>query len=129
MGTKLEARIQQFKAAAEDGNAKPAARLGEIRRLTAFLHKHQDDAYSGPTRNALCVAIEQHHLRSPPGCEALHLLLECALKMPEKMFAESHKSKFLRWYEKAEGERKVEGGSGCAERAEAGQRPGAGLVL
>ena len=90
----------QFKASAEDAAAKPPARIKEIRSLTAFLHKHQDDALSGPSRQALYVAIEQHTARSPADCAALHLLLECALKMPEKLFAESHKARFLKWYDR-----------------------------
>ena len=73
-----------------------------MRSLTTFLHKHQADAFSGPSRAALFSAIERHVSASPPGCEAVHLLLECALKMPEKVFAEAHKAKFLKWYERQE---------------------------
>jgi hypothetical protein len=95
----MESRILQFKEAAEDASAKPAARLREVKSLTTFLHKHQGDAFSGPSRSALSVAVELHHARSPPLCEATLLLLECTLKMPEKVFAEAHKAKFLKWHD------------------------------
>ena len=115
----MEARILQFKAAAEDASAKPAARLREVKSLTTFLHKHQGDAFSGPSRSALYVAVELHHARSPPHCEAALLLLECTLKMPEKVFAEAHKAKFLKWHDaRAAAAASASGGSTSASEAQ-----------
>ncbi len=100
---KVEARITQFKTAAEDASLTVAARAKEATSLSKFLHKHQNDNYTGPSRAALFSAIEQHFSRSLAGSEAVHLLLECALKMPEKIFEKAHKMRFLKWLERAEG--------------------------
>ena len=119
----MESRILQFKEAAEDASAKPAARLREVKSLTTFLHKHQGDAFSGPSRSALSVAVELHHARSPPLCEAALLLLECTLKMPEKVFAEAHKAKFLKWHDaRVAAASAASGGSGDASARGAQQR-------
>jgi hypothetical protein len=119
----MESRILQFKEAAEDASAKPAARLREVKSLTTFLHKHQGDAFSGPSRSALSVAVELHHARSPPLCEATLLLLECTLKMPEKVFAEAHKAKFLKWHDaRAAAASAASGGGGDASASAAAQQ-------
>ena len=119
----MDARILLFKSSAEDASAKPAARLREVKALTTDLHKHQDEAFSGPSRSALCVAVELHHARSPPHCEAALLLLECTLKMPEKVFAEAHKAKFLKWHDaRVAAAASASGGSTSASEAQQQQQ-------
>ena len=44
-------------------------------------------------------AIEKHRSMSSVKSEDVRLLLECALKMPEKLFAKAEKLRFLKWLE------------------------------
>ena len=101
-------RIQQYKVAAEDTSLTGPKRRKEVGSLTTYLHKHQDDDFTGPSRQALSHAIERHRTLSPAGCESVQLLLECALKMPEKIFGKSEKMRFLKWLDSTPGS----GGSG-----------------
>ena len=93
-------RILQYKSAAEDLTLVDVKRQREIQSLTSFLHKHQNDEFSGPSRSALAHAIEKHRALSPPDSKEVKLLIECALKMPEKLFAKAEKKTFLKWYDK-----------------------------
>ncbi len=106
-----DARIAQFKRAAEDDSLRGDKRAREVKNLETFLHKHQGDHISGPSRSALATAIEVHYARSPAGDEAVHKLLETALKMPDKLFAESHKKLFLKWFSQEEAVGEEGGGS------------------
>lgn len=96
-------RIQQYKVAAEETSLTGPKRQKEIGSLCTYLHKHQDDDYTGPSRQALSHAIERHRTLSPAGCESVQLLLECALKMPEKIFGKSEKMRFLKWLDATPG--------------------------
>ncbi len=73
-----------------------------MRSLATYLHKHQGDTFSGTARANLALAIDAHRARAAGCAEALIVLLECALKMPEKLFNEGHKAKFLRWLSECE---------------------------
>ena len=96
-------RITQYRVSSEDINLTGPKRSKEISSLSAYLHKHQNDDLTGPSRQALSHAIEKHRSHSPAGCESMQLLLECALKMPEKIFGKSEKMRFLKWLESTPG--------------------------
>jgi hypothetical protein len=91
-----EQRIASFRDAAESATLTGARRAAEMRSLASYLHKHQSDAFPGPARANLLLAIEAHHARAAAGADALTALLECALKMPDKVFNEAHKARMLK---------------------------------
>jgi hypothetical protein len=94
-------RVAQYRSVAESSLA-VAKRVAELRSLACFLHKHQSDSFGGTTRANLALAIEAHRARAAGCVDALIALLETALKMPDRVFNEAHKSRFLRWLAECE---------------------------
>ena len=107
-----EERIASFRDAAESATLTGARRAAEMRSLASYLHKHQSDAFPGPARANLLLAIEAHHARAAAGADALTALLECALKMPDKVFNEAHKTRMLKLLAACEAAAAAGGGGG-----------------